>query len=95
MGEPDERLVQKTREELNNLLGITASPLFARVARWKSSMPQYQVGHKDRLQQVHAALERQRPGVYLAGSGYDGVGIPDCIRQGKEAAEQVYQFFGA
>lgn len=95
VGEPDERLVQKTREELKNLLGISASPLFARVARWKSSMPQYQVGHKDRLQQVHAALERQRPGVYLAGSGYDGVGIPDCIRQGKEAAEQVYQFFGA
>jgi protoporphyrinogen/coproporphyrinogen III oxidase len=92
IGESDERLVQQTREELKQLLGISARPLFARVSRWKSSMPQYQVGHKGRLQQVRAALEQQRPGVYLAGSGYDGVGIPDCITQGKEAAEQVYQF---
>jgi oxygen-dependent protoporphyrinogen oxidase len=84
----DEQIVGTVRNELQQILGVRAEPIFARVYRWKSAMAQYTVGHLDRLERIEA-LRRRLPGLALAGNGYRGIGIPDCIRSGREAAEQV------
>ncbi len=85
----DEQLVALVREELEGTLGLHDEPLLARVYRWPEGSPQYDTGHLDRV----AALEAQcPPGLFLAGSSYRGVGIPDCVRQGKERAEQVLRY---
>lgn len=82
----DERLLQKVREEIREIMNIEAEPLFTEVTRWKRSMPQYPVDHLKRLGLVREELESEAPGIVLTGSGYEGVGLPDCIRQGKNAA---------
>jgi oxygen-dependent protoporphyrinogen oxidase len=82
-------MVDAVREELRDLLGIRTAPLFTQVWRWLDSMPQYQLGHLERV----AAIEDQAAelaGFALAGAAYRGVGIPDCIRSGKLAAELVF-----
>jgi oxygen-dependent protoporphyrinogen oxidase len=87
----DEELIRSVRSELQHLMGIEQQPLFYEVTRWHRAMPQYRVGHLTRLERVKEELAARMPGVFLAGSAYYGVGIPDCIRQGKEAAEQVFR----
>jgi oxygen-dependent protoporphyrinogen oxidase len=86
----DERLVAKVREELAALCGIRVEPSYTEVNRWWKAMPQYTIGHPDRLAQLDAAVSRY-PGLVLTGAGYHGVGIPDCIRDGASAAERVMQ----
>ena len=83
----DDLLVEVARAELG-LLGIVAEPVVARVHRWPRGIPQYVLGHPDRLERIEAALS-EHPGLALAGAAYRGVGIPDCIRSGEEAAESV------
>jgi protoporphyrinogen/coproporphyrinogen III oxidase len=90
----DEELLGDVLGEVKDMMGITAKPIFYRVTRWRKSMPQYLVGHLDRLKQVRSLLEKERPGIYLAGAGYQGVGVPDCIQQGKDAAETAIAFIG-
>lgn len=85
---PDERILATVRAELREIVGITADPLFGRVSRWKNAMAQYGVGHLERLERI-AALVAKVPGMALAGNGYRGIGVPDCIRSGSEAASQV------
>jgi oxygen-dependent protoporphyrinogen oxidase len=85
--EDDAALVELAREELR-LLGVRAEPTFVRVHRWPRGMPQYVLGHPERLRRIDAALERH-PGLALAGAAYRGVGIPDCIHSGEEAARAV------
>ena len=85
--EPDEALIALAREEVR-LLGITAEPSLSVVHRWPLSMPQYVLGHLDRLDAIEGALEGH-PGLAVAGAAYRGVGIPDCIRSGEEAAAAV------
>jgi oxygen-dependent protoporphyrinogen oxidase len=84
----DQALVATVREELANICGIKAEPVYTEVNRWWKAMPQYTIGHLDRLVQLDAALSRY-PGLVLTGAAYRGVGIPDCIRDGAVAAEQV------
>lgn len=86
----DETLVAKVREELAAVCGIGVEPTFTEVNRWWKAMPQYTIGHLDRLVQLDAAVSRY-PGLILTGAGYRGVGIPDCIRDGALAAERVVQ----
>jgi protoporphyrinogen/coproporphyrinogen III oxidase len=74
------------RGELRSLLGIAAAPTFQRVYRWQNGYPQYDVGHLDRVAAIESALP---PGLYVAGSSYRGVGVPDCIKQGQAVAQQV------
>jgi oxygen-dependent protoporphyrinogen oxidase len=82
----DAPLLELARAELRDILGIQAAPLWSRIYRWPRSNPQYDVGHLAHI----AALEALCPaGLYLAGSAYRGVGIPDCARQAKDAAAQV------
>src|ERR1041385_2362937 len=71
---------------LRELLGITEDPLFVEVAKWKDSMPQYEVGHLERVSEIEK-LVSELPGLSLAGNAYRGAGIPDCIRSGETAAE--------
>jgi len=89
----DEEMIAKVREDLHRTMGITAKPLFVESARWGRSMPQYTVGHLERLAQYREKLQEALPGVFLAGSGYQGVGLPDCIAQGKQAAVEVLGLF--
>ncbi|GIP20990.1 protoporphyrinogen oxidase [Paenibacillus sp. J22TS3] len=85
----DRETVARVREELKEIMGITAKPELAVVSRLPESMPQYRVGHKERIGHLREALESRYPGVLICGSGYDGVGIPDCIQHGKAAADHM------
>jgi oxygen-dependent protoporphyrinogen oxidase len=82
----DDALVAGVRAALRGLVGITAEPLFVRVWRHPRAMPQYAVGHLDRV----AAMEGRAAalgGLVLAGAAYRGVGVPDCVRSGETAAD--------
>jgi len=82
----DEALLALVRSELCDILGITAAPLWIWIYRWPNGNPQYDVGHSERLNTIAGLLPE---GLLLAGSSYNGVGIPDCIRQGQEAAQRT------
>jgi oxygen-dependent protoporphyrinogen oxidase len=84
----DEQIIGIVRNELQQILGLRSEPLFARVYKWKSAMAQYGVGHLDRLERIES-LSQQLPGLALAGNAYRGIGVPDCIRSGRDAAKQV------
>jgi len=71
-------------------MGIGAEPLFARVFRWEKSMPQYTLGHGQKLQRIEERLS-SLPGLFIAGSAYWGIGISDCIRSGKQAALLAFE----
>lgn len=86
---PEEELKRIIAGELRDLMGITAEPLFCELTQLPRSMPQYPVGHITNLEYLRKQLAEEMPGVELCGGGYDGVGIPDCIRQGKQAAERM------
>jgi oxygen-dependent protoporphyrinogen oxidase len=88
LDEPDDAIVAAVTSELREIAGITASPRFTRIARWPRSMAQYTVGHAQRLAEIQARTAAIA-GLYLAGNAYTGIGIPDCIRMGKTAAEEI------
>jgi protoporphyrinogen/coproporphyrinogen III oxidase len=84
----DTELLAVIRRELASILGIMAMPLFTRVFRWQDGYPQYEVGHLERVSAIEAALP---DGLRVAGSAFRGIGVPDCIRQGQEAARAMKQ----
>lgn len=84
----DEKLIQSTREQLKDLLGVNGEPLFTDIARWTNTMPQYHVGHVELVDSIEEQL-KSIPGLELAGNAYRGVGIPLCVRSGKQAAERI------
>jgi oxygen-dependent protoporphyrinogen oxidase len=86
----DDQIIGIVRNELHQILGLRAEPLFARVYKWKSAMAQYGVGHLDRLDRIEV-LRQQLPGLALAGNAYRGIGVPDCIRSGRDAATQLVE----
>jgi len=71
-------------------MGITADPELMRVNRYDRAMPQYHVGHLDRVAGIRAQAARN-PGLAVAGAAFGGVGIPDCVRSGVAAADQVLE----
>lgn len=81
-------IAQIARDELRQILGLNATPVFARVFKWSRAMAQYNVGHSSRMERIHE-LSSRLPGFTLAGNAYQGIGIPDCIRSGTTAAEKV------
>jgi oxygen-dependent protoporphyrinogen oxidase len=87
----DQDLVQAVREELKTTMGIDATPVFTRVYRWKKANPLYTVGHLDRMARIEDHV-KQHPGLFLTGSAYYGVGIPDCIHEASRTAQQVLEF---
>ncbi|MBX0357177.1 protoporphyrinogen oxidase [Halobacillus sp. Nhm2S1] len=101
VGKPsDQEVVRKTDEEieeivlkdLNKTMNITAKPEFSIVTRWYDAMPQYTVGHKQRVNEITEQMEKALPGVYLAGGSYRGIGLPDCIDQGEAAVQNVIDY---
>ncbi|MEC0234942.1 protoporphyrinogen oxidase [Paenibacillus kribbensis] len=85
----DAELVDAARKDLKDLMGLKAEPEFVEVSRCNESMPQYPIGHKEHMAKVRHDLSQHFPNVFLCGAGYGGVGIPDCVAQGKDAAEQL------
>ena len=84
----DEELLQSARDELREIMGLKTKPVFSHVTRWKESMAQYTVGHGRRVEEIQSLMS-QLPGITLGGNGFHGIGIPDCIRSGKEAAQSI------
>ncbi|EHS57192.1 protoporphyrinogen oxidase [Paenibacillus sp. Aloe-11] len=85
----DAELVDAARKDLKDLMGLKAEPEFVEVSRCNESMPQYPIGHKEHMAKVRHDLSQYFPNMFLCGAGYGGVGIPDCVAQGKDAAEQL------
>jgi oxygen-dependent protoporphyrinogen oxidase len=84
----DQALVRVCRDELRDIAGLTAEPIFSRVYRWKQSNPQYDVGHAARSAEIDAELAKH-PGLHVTGSGFRGIGLPDCVRDGRETARRL------
>lgn len=89
-GNTEEEIVRLVTDELRPILGVVGEPERAWVFRWRQAMPQYIVGHKERVARIQQRLQRWRQ-LALAGNYLTGIGIPDCIRSGSEAAERVWQ----
>jgi oxygen-dependent protoporphyrinogen oxidase len=88
LDQSDESLIAMARGELRTILGLTSEPIFTGVSRWPRSMAQYIVGHGVRLKEIESAASAV-PGLHLAGNAYTGIGIPDCIRMGRQAAARI------
>lgn len=88
LGESDDTIVAAVTAELQEIAGIPARPKFSRISRWPRSMAQYPVGHAQRIAELEQRVAAI-PGLYLAGNAYQGIGIPDCIRMGRAAAEKI------
>jgi len=82
-------LVAAVRAELSELMGVRAAPLFHELFRWPHANPQYDVGHLQRIDQIEQMAAEVLPGLFLTGSAYRGVGIPDCVAQGQATAEKA------
>jgi oxygen-dependent protoporphyrinogen oxidase len=88
LAESDDAIVAAVVNELHDIVGFRAAPAFWRIFRWPRSMAQYTVGHAARLTEIEARAAAI-PGFQLAGNAYTGIGIPDCVRMGKQAAETI------
>jgi oxygen-dependent protoporphyrinogen oxidase len=84
----DKDLAALAADELAGSVGLTAAPVAYRITRWGGGLPQYNVGHLDRVARIRAAVAAQ-PGLAVAGAAYDGVGIPACIATARSAADQI------
>ncbi|HJP64710.1 MAG TPA: protoporphyrinogen oxidase, partial [Actinomycetota bacterium] len=93
MDSSDSKLVVAVSEDLRKAIGLERTPEAFRVTRWPRSMPQYDVGHLDRVARIEDALE-ETPGMFVVGSPYRGVGIADCVRQAGETASVVRAYLG-
>ncbi|MGH9556659.1 MAG: protoporphyrinogen oxidase, partial [Terriglobales bacterium] len=82
----DEAVLRVVRQELSQVLGLNAEPLFALTSRWPRAMAQYEVGHLERVAEIER-LQGALPGLHLIGNAYAGIGVPDCVRMGKQAAD--------
>src|SRR5690606_17123403 len=89
----DAELAALAQEELTETLGVGDRPIDVRVTRWGGALPQYEVGHLDRIARARAAVAAQ-PGLALCGAAYDGVGIPACIASARTAVSQVLARLG-
>ncbi|MGB6744757.1 MAG: protoporphyrinogen oxidase [Terracidiphilus sp.] len=93
LAEPDAELIAIVRRELSEILGAKTldsaiEPEHTQVTRWRRAMAQYSVGHKERMARISTRVAAL-PGLLLAGNAYDGIGIPDCIRLGRQAAREL------
>jgi oxygen-dependent protoporphyrinogen oxidase len=84
----DEHLLELAFAEVKALFGVKTKPSYQRLVRWNRAMPQYHVGHVQRVASIRELMARY-PGLALAGNAYDGVGIPQCIRSAKQAASML------
>ncbi|SFA81769.1 oxygen-dependent protoporphyrinogen oxidase [Lentibacillus halodurans] len=90
----DEEITDIVLNDLNKTMNISEQPEFSVISRWNNAMPQYTVGHTEQIAKVREDMQDKLPGLFLAGSSYEGVGIPDCIDQGEKAVADVLAFLG-
>lgn len=88
LDQTDEQITEIVRNELREILNIDATPQFMRVFKWHKAMPQYGVGHLLRIARLEMHMQRF-PGLHLSGNAYHGIGIPDCVRLGRSAADAI------
>ena len=93
LGMSDDEILRIVRAELKEVLKFDEEPLFYRTHRWVASMAQYYVGHAERVRKIQAECTKL-PGLFLAGNAYSGIGISDCIRTGRAAAQQALASVG-
>jgi protoporphyrinogen/coproporphyrinogen III oxidase len=90
----NEELISTARTELSDLLGITGEPIITRLFRWTRQSPQYEVGHLQRVAAIDDHLA-SLPGVFLTGSGFRAIGIPDCIADARATAQRAAAYVSA
>ena len=90
----DETLVALVEEELTRLMGIRGDPIFSRLFRWTKQSPQYEVGHVERVARIDQQIA-SIPGMFVTGSGFRAIGIPDCIADGRATAARAASFLAA
>ncbi|SFE26853.1 protoporphyrinogen oxidase [Alteribacillus iranensis] len=88
VNKPDEYIVDVVLKDLNRVMSVHGQPEHFKVTRWHQAMPQYEIHHKKHLESLRERLENVFPGVILSGAAFEGVGLPDCITQGEEAAHK-------
>jgi protoporphyrinogen/coproporphyrinogen III oxidase len=93
LGESDDALVARTRDQLSRVLGNLPETVDIVVRRWPRSLPQYAVGHQARIAELEECAG-QLPGLLLVGNAYHGVGLPDLIRDGRAAARRILETVG-
>lgn len=76
------------RQELQEIVGVTAQPLFARTFRWERAMAQYETGHLERVAEMERILAGM-PGLQIIGNSFHGIGVPDCIKSARQAVEKI------
>jgi oxygen-dependent protoporphyrinogen oxidase len=84
----DDEILEEVHRELRDIVQLDARPMFTRIYRWRGAMAQYESGHIARVQRIEKRVA-EIPGLALAGNAYHGIGVPDCIRSGMEAANAV------
>ena len=89
----DAEILHIVRSEVKQIIKVEAEPRFVRIYKWKAAMAQYGVGHLERLQRIEA-LRRKLPGLALAGNAFNGIGVPDCVRSGSDAAAKALAAVG-
>ena len=87
----DKDMIEMVKGELRDIMGITSEPLLTRIYRWEKAMPQYTIGHEERLSILDKKLS-EYPGMFLTGSSYRGSGISECIKDGQLTAEFVLKY---
>ncbi len=84
----DDQIVALALAELKDMVGVNTTPRSTHVFRWAQAMPQYVIGHRDRVKAIRQRLATHQ-GLFVTGAAYEGLGIPDCIRDGKETAQAL------
>ncbi|RSL29507.1 protoporphyrinogen oxidase [Salibacterium salarium] len=85
----DDDIVDTVLKDLNRIMKVEGYPEYYKVTRWHNAMPQYEVGHYKKLEEIKDKMETDFPGIYVAGAAYGGVGLPDCINQGEKIVEEI------
>lgn len=91
---PDSELIRLAVQELRSFVGLQGEPLLVEIARWGGCMPQYHIGHQQRVGEIER-LVAGHGGLVLAGAAYRGVGVPQCIASGREAAQSLANYLAA
>ena len=87
----DDEVLATAVDEVSRHLGTTLVPRSSRITRWSRSFPQYLPHHLTRIAAIEAALAQDCPGLVVAGAAYRGLGVPACVRQGRDAARRVVE----
>ncbi|SFP94255.1 protoporphyrinogen oxidase [Salibacterium halotolerans] len=88
---PDEEIVDIVLKDLNHVMAVEGKPEYFNVTRWRHAMPQYEVGHFEKMERISSHMKEKFPGIYTAGAAFEGVGLPDCISQGEQAVRRMME----